>query len=83
MTQAARPKKRLLLSIGRVAEKTGETVRAIRYWTEEGLLQISTRTSGKHFRYTTDVIARIKEIRHLQKAKRLTIAELKEYYVSK
>lgn len=83
MPQVTQPRKRLLLSIGRVAEKTGETVRAIRYWTEEGLLQKATRTHGGHFRYTTDAIARVKEIRHLQKTKRLSIAELKEYYGSK
>lgn len=83
MPQVTKPKKRLLLSIGRVAEKTGETVRTIRYWTEQGLLQEATRTNGGHFRYTTDSIARIKEIRHLQKTKRLTIAELKEYYGAK
>lgn len=66
-----------LLKIGEVAEATKETVPTIRYWTKEGLLQVTDYSEGGYQLYSPDVIDKVRKIRELQKEKRLTIAELK------
>lgn len=70
-----RPKK--LLKIGGLAKGTQETVATIRYWTKEGLLPVSQFSKGGYQLYSPSVIEKVKNIRKLQKEKRLTIAEMK------
>lgn len=67
-----------LLKIGELANATGETVPTIRYWTQEGLLEVTEHTKGGYQLYEQAMIIRAKKIRQLQKKRRLTIAEVKE-----
>lgn len=70
------PPAKKLLKIGEVAKATNETVPTIRYWTKEGLLNISGYSEGGYQLYALSVIELAKKIRKLKIAKRLTIAEL-------
>ena len=67
------------LKIGELAKASGETVPTIRYWTTEGLLRVASRTPGGYQLYAPAMIELAKKIRQLQKEKRLTIAELKNF----
>ncbi|MEK7079601.1 MAG: Fic family protein [Patescibacteria group bacterium] len=66
-----------LLTIGQLAKSTGQTVSTIRYWTKEGLLKVEKLSSGGYQLYSSSMIKKIKQVRALQKEKRLTIAELR------
>ena len=70
------PKK--LLKIGELAKAVNESTPTIRYWTKEGLLRVAELSKGGYQMYHPDMIERIKQIRSLQKEKRLTIEELKK-----
>lgn len=65
-----------LLKIGELAKETGETVSALRFWTKEGLLQVSSHTEGGYQLYNRSMIDRVRKIRKLQN-QRLTLAEIK------
>ena len=67
-----------LLKIGDLAEAARETKVTIRYWTKEGLLQIAKHTKTGYALYNPKMIEKVKEIRRLQKEKRLSIAEIKK-----
>ena len=67
-----------LLKIGELAKATNEPVPTIRYWTQEGLLHVKELSKGGYQMYHPDMIKRVKQIRSLQKEKRLTIEELKK-----
>jgi len=75
-----------LISTGKLAKKTGETLRTLRFWIEEGLLRPAALTKGtkpgryQHYKFMNDAIIKIGEIRRLQKTKGLTIAQMKRYY---
>lgn len=66
------------LKIGELAKAAGETTATIRHWTKEGLLKEARLSKGGYHLYAQDMIARIEEIRRLQTAERLTLAELKQ-----
>lgn len=66
------------LKIGELAKETNETIHTLRYWTKEGLLSVGQYTEGGYQLYSPVMIKRAKEIRRLQKEKRLTIKEIKE-----
>jgi Fic family protein len=66
------------LKIGELAKATGESVPTIRYWTNEGLLDVAAHSAGGYQLFDRQMIVRVEEIRKLQKEKRLTIRELKE-----
>lgn len=55
------------MRIGEVAERAGVSVRALRYYEQQGLLS-STRTSGGQRRYPDDAVARVELIQHLYAA---------------
>ena len=67
-----------LLKIGELAKETGELVTTIRFWTNEGLLEVKEYSPGGYQLYEPLMIERTKEIRRLQNDKRLTIAEIKK-----
>lgn len=66
-----------VLKIVELAQKTGETVPTIRYWTQEGLLSVADTTASGYQLYDEIMVDRVKKIRHLQRKKRLTIREIK------
>lgn len=68
-----------LLKIGELAKETRETIHTLRYWTKEGLLEVSKYTEGGYQLYSPKMIKRSKDIRRLQDEKRLTIAEIKKF----
>lgn len=72
------PQRPALLTIGKLAKATNETVATIRYWTKEGLLPVAKRSSGGYQLYASDAVQKVKQIRMLQKEHRLTIKELKD-----
>ena len=57
----------LLVTIGELAETTGTTVSAIRYYDEVGLVTPAARVGGKR-RFSTDAIGRVSFIRRSQSA---------------
>ena len=71
-------KQKKLLKIGELAKQTSELVSAIRYWTNEGLIEVKEQSQGGYHLYDLLMVERVKEIRKLQNIDRLTIAEIKE-----
>ena len=67
-----------LLKIGELAKLSGESVATIRHWTKMGLLPISGFTKGEYQLYAATVVEIAKEIRELQKEKRLSLEEIKK-----
>ncbi|HEY2061329.1 MAG TPA: MerR family transcriptional regulator [Amycolatopsis sp.] len=55
------------MRIGEVAERAGVSVRALRYYEQQGLLA-STRTSGGQRRYPDDAVTRVELIQMLYAA---------------
>lgn len=73
-------KKDDLLKIGELAKQTNETIHTIRFWTKEGLLEVKDSTQSGYQLYSPLMVKRVKEIRRLQREKRLTIEEIKNYF---
>jgi len=71
-------KQKDLLKIGELAKQAKELVSTIRYWTNEGLIEVKEYSQGGYQLYDTLMIERVKEIRKLQNNERLTIAEIRE-----
>lgn len=70
-----KPKK--LLKIGELAKATQESVPTIRFWTQEGLLQVVEHTESGYQLYDESMVKVVQKIRSLQKEKRLTIQEIR------
>jgi MerR family transcriptional regulator, redox-sensitive transcriptional activator SoxR len=64
------------VTIGEVAERTGVSVSALRYYEAEGLLR-STRTEGGQRRYNRDVIRRVSFVRIAQQVG-LSLEEIRD-----
>lgn len=77
-TVSFQAKKSQLLKIGELAKRTRETVHTIRYWTQEGLLQVKELTPGGYQLYEPSIADKVKQIRRLQKEARLTLLEIKQ-----
>ena len=67
-----------LFKIGALAKKAGESVPTIRFWVAVGLLNVANFTKGGYQLFDERMVERIREIRQLQKTRRLTIAEIKK-----
>lgn len=65
-----------LLRIGELAKLTGQTVPTIRYWTQQGLLQIANRTDNGYTLYEKSQVERAGQVVSL-KEQRLSLAEIK------
>ncbi|MBI3289811.1 Fic family protein [Candidatus Microgenomates bacterium] len=72
-----KPTIKKLLKIGELAKETGETLHAIRHWTQKGLLEVAEHTEAGYQLFDRSMIERVKEIRRLQKEERLSIDEIK------
>src|SRR5579859_7014027 len=68
-----------LVRIGDVAEATGLTPRAIRYYEECGLLRPATRRSGANRRYEQDDLDRLRLIKRLREDVGLSLADIRTY----
>src|SRR2546430_8235147 len=66
-----------LLRIGDVARLADEEVANVRFWTDQGLLQLADRSTSGYRLYESDAIGRVRRIRELQQ-QRFTLAEIKE-----
>ncbi|MFC5890307.1 MerR family transcriptional regulator [Kitasatospora aburaviensis] len=55
-----------LLSIGELAEQAGVSVKAVRFYSDRGLLPEADRSSGGHRRYTHQTLERLRLIRSLR-----------------
>ena len=62
--------------MGALAKHTGESNPTIRYWTKEGLLEVTDTTASSYQLYSRSMIERIERIRELQ-SKRFTIKEIR------
>lgn len=67
-----------LLKIGELAKETGETIHTLRFWVKSGLIKPKEFSAGGYQLFEKSVMNRIKQIRKLQKEKRLTIEEIKK-----
>ena len=65
-----------LLRIGELAKLTGQTVPTIRYWTQQGLLQVANRTDSGYTLYEKFQVERAEQVMALKK-QRLSLAEIK------
>lgn len=66
-------------SIGEVAERTGMSVHALRYYERSGLLAVDvSRTSSGHRRYSADDVEWIEVCRQLRRSG-MPLATLREY----
>lgn len=70
-----------LLRIGELAKETRETLHAIRHWTQKGLLEAAEHTDAGYQLYDRSMVERVREIRRLQKEKRLSLAGIKQRLV--
>jgi DNA-binding transcriptional MerR regulator len=68
-----------LVRIGDVAEATGLTPRAIRYYEECGLLQPASHRTGANRRYEHDDLERLKLIKCLREDVGLGLADIRTY----
>jgi DNA-binding transcriptional MerR regulator len=66
------------LRIEQVAERTGLTKRALRYYEEIGLLDPPTRTEGNYRLYSAADVAHIARIRRMRDLLGASLAEIKE-----
>ena len=64
-----------LLKIGQLAEKAGETVATIRFWTKQGLLHVAETTAANYALYALEAVERTRRIQAL-KERRYTIKEI-------
>jgi len=64
--------------IGEVAQRTGVTQRALRFYEEKGLLKPPERMEGGFRRYSEDDISRIEFVKRLQDLLGFTLSEIKE-----
>lgn len=64
--------------IGEVAQRTGVTQRALRFYEEKGLLQPPERMEGGFRRYSDDDVTRIEFVKKLQDLLGFTLSEIKE-----
>jgi DNA-binding transcriptional MerR regulator len=55
-----------LLQIGQVAERTGLSLRTIRFYEEHGLVRPTTRTGGGFRLYSEDDVARLEVIKRMK-----------------
>ena len=55
-----------LLQIGQVAERTGLSLRTIRFYEENGLVRPTTRTDGGFRLYSDDDVARLEVIKRMK-----------------
>ncbi|WP_236654329.1 MerR family transcriptional regulator [Streptacidiphilus anmyonensis] len=55
-----------LLSIGELAERAGVSVKAVRFYSDQGLLPETDRSGGGHRRYAPEALARLRLIRSLR-----------------
>jgi DNA-binding transcriptional MerR regulator len=55
-----------LLTIGQLARRTGVAVRTIRFWSDEGVLPETDRSSGNYRRYDGRAVARLDLVRTLR-----------------
>ena len=69
------------LTIGEVANRTGVTTSALRYYDELGLVRPARRVSGQR-RYQGDAVATVAAVRFLQEAG-FTLAETKRFLASR
>lgn len=76
-TKTDRVEAKDILKIGELAKATGVSEHTIRFWTEEGLLQVTRTTTGNYRLYDSAMIDIIKEIQRLKKELRLTLPEIK------
>jgi Fic family protein len=65
-----------LLKVGELARLVGESVATIRYWTKMGLLSVGGLTKGGYQLYTPSAVETVRQIRELQKEKRLSLEEI-------
>jgi len=55
-----------LLTIGRLARRSGVPVRTIRFWSDEGILPVADRSPAGYRRYDADAVARLDLVRTLR-----------------
>jgi DNA-binding transcriptional MerR regulator len=55
-----------LLTIGQLARRSGVPVRTIRFWSDEGVLPETDRSSGNYRRYDSQAVARLDLVRTLR-----------------
>ncbi len=66
-----------LLKIGDVARLSGEEVSTIRFWTDQGLLELADRSAGGYRLYAPVAVERAKDVRALA-MQRFTLVEIKD-----
>ena len=71
------PARTRLLQIGQVAERTGLSLRTIRFYEEHGLVRPTTRSDGGFRLYSDDDVARLEVIKRM-KPLGFTVEEMQE-----
>lgn len=80
--EADSPKSREgLLKIGQLAKLSGQTVPTLRFWTQQGLLQIANKTDSGYALYDKSQLTTIEKITDL-KGQRYRIEEIREILLS-
>lgn len=77
---SSEPVKEGLLKIGEVAERTGEHFSTIRFWSQQGLLDVADYSPGGYRLFKPDTVEKVKEINRLKREERLTLPEIKRRF---
>jgi DNA-binding transcriptional MerR regulator len=77
MTEPASPRSTGLLQIGEVAERVGLSLRTVRYYEEQGLLEPESRSPGGFRLYSEDQVDRLALIKQM-KPLGFTVQEMRE-----
>ena len=68
-------KEHTLLKIGELSKKTGEANSTLRYWTQEGLLEVAEITPAGYQMYSHEMVEKVRRIQKLKK-ERYTLKEI-------
>jgi Fic family protein len=66
----------LLLKIGELAKKTGESIATLRHWVKEGLLEPQSATESGYMLFNSNMIDRCRQIQYLKK-QRFLLSEIR------
>jgi DNA-binding transcriptional MerR regulator len=76
------PANREQWTVGEIARLTKCTLRTIRFYEQQGLLSVTQRTDGRHRRYSSHELARLRSIIELRRAD-LSLDEIRSIFAIK
>ena len=67
-----------LITIGKLAKGASESVPTIRHWVAMGIIPVKQLSSGGYQLFEPNMMERAKQVREMQKKKRLSLEEIRK-----